>query len=158
MWLHILRHIEPDQVFLAAKKFSGQGLGQFRLTYTCWAKEEERSNRSLGVLQTGTRTADGASNCADRLVLTDDTLAQVVFQVAQVLAFALEHLADRHTRPVLNNLSNMLRGDDQGNRTTGLGTGFVQFGLCHQLLLAILRSTLVVLGVGGCLFLALNIG
>ena len=36
MRLHVLRHIQSDQVILTAKKFSGQRLRQFRLTYARW--------------------------------------------------------------------------------------------------------------------------
>ena len=104
MGLHVLRHIEADQFVLAAKEFSGQGLRHFRLTNTCRAKEQERTNGAFRILQTCTRAADSASNCANSLVLTNNPLAQIIFQVQQILALALDHLADGHPRPVLNNL------------------------------------------------------
>src|SRR5947209_2886584 len=54
MRLHVLRHVKTDQVIFTTKEFSRQGLRQFRLTYTRWAKEEERANRALWILQAST--------------------------------------------------------------------------------------------------------
>ena len=114
MRLHVLRHVKADQVCFTTKELGRQGLRQFRLTYTRWAKEEERANRALWILQASTRATNGTSNGADRLVLTNDTLAQVFFQVPQVLTLGLKHLAHRYTRPVLNNLRYLLRRNNQG--------------------------------------------
>src|SRR5579864_7381062 len=100
MRLHILRHVEANQVLLAAKEFSRQRLRQFRLTHTGGAEEEERTNRAFGVFQTGARAANSTRNRADSLILTDNPLAQVIFQVDQVLTLALQHLADRYPCPV----------------------------------------------------------
>src|SRR5205814_10035102 len=124
MRLHVLRHIHADQALLTAKEFSCQRFRQFCLTYTRWAKEEKRTNWTFGVLQTGTRATNSTSNGVDRLILTDDTLAQIIFQVAQILTLTLQHLAYRHTCPVLNNLGNLVRSDDQVSRILSLCTGF----------------------------------
>src|SRR5256885_3284387 len=158
MWLHVLRHIQADQVILTAEQFSGYGFGHFRLTYTGRTKEQERTNRALWILQTCTRAANGARNSANSLVLTDYTLAQIIFQVQQVLALTLEHLADGHTCPVLNDLSNQFGSDQQRHAIASLGTCFVQLALCHQFLLAQHSSTLVILSVRGRFLLSLNVG
>src|SRR5215471_9845256 len=149
MRFHVLRHVKADHSILTAEEFRGQRPGQLCLTDSGWAKEEERTNWTLRVLQSSARSTNSASNGADGLVLTNDTLAQVVFERAQVLTLALQHLAHRHAGPVLNNLGNMLRCNDQRNRPTRLGTGLVQFGLRQQLFLAQQGGMLVVLGVRG---------
>src|SRR5216684_7737741 len=74
MRLHVLRHIKPNQLIHASKEFSRQSLRQLRLPYAGWAEEEKRTNRTFGILQTGTRTADSASNGTDGLILADDPL------------------------------------------------------------------------------------
>src|SRR5579885_1168559 len=149
VWFHVLRHIQANHVFFAAKEFSGERLCQFRLANAGWAEEEEGTDRASGVLQTGTRAANGTRNGADRLVLADDMLAQVLFQVTQVLTLALQHLAHRHTRPVLNDLGNMLRRDNQRHGSGGLGAGLIELRLHLQLFLAHQGRLLVVFRVGG---------
>src|SRR5581483_2045866 len=86
MWLHILRHVEADQVVLSTKQFGGNCLCQFSLTNTGWTKEQEGTYRTPWIFQTRARATDRTSNGADGFVLTDDALTQVTLQVAQVLA------------------------------------------------------------------------
>src|SRR5579859_2981027 len=85
MRLHVLRHVEANQVLLAAKEFSRQRLRQFGLTNTGRAEEEERTNRAFGIFQSGASAANSSRHRANRLVLPNDTLAQVIFQANQVL-------------------------------------------------------------------------
>ena len=125
---------------------------------TCGAEEEERTNRALGVFQTGARAANGTRNRADSLILTDNTLAQVIFQVEQVLTLALQHLADRYPCPVLNHPGDQLWRHKQCHRAARVGTRLIQFFLRHKLLLPQLGRALVVLGIGGGLLLGLDIG
>src|SRR5260370_12263446 len=157
MRLHVLRHVKTDQFVLATKQFSSQGSRQFRLTNTRWPEEQERTNRALGILSSSTRAANCTSNGTDSFVLANNMLAQVPFQVQQILALTLEHLANGHTRPVLNNLRDNLRSDQQGHCSTRLGTRFIQLTLYHQSLLAQPRNPLVLFRVRGSFLLCLDI-
>src|SRR6266487_856164 len=126
MRLHILRHVEADHVVLATEQFSGQRLRQFSFTNTGRSQEQEGTNRAFWIFQTGTRATNGTRHGVDRLVLTDDALAQILFQVTQVLALAFQHLADGYAGPVLDDVSDMLGCDDQGNRSVRLRAGAFQ--------------------------------
>src|SRR5262249_45192719 len=152
-----LRHLQPDQRVFPTKELGGERLGQLGLADASGAHEEERADWTVGVLQARTRAADGTGDSADGLVLTDDALAQVILQVAQVLALSLEHLADGHPRPALDNPSNVFRRHQRGRRLASMGPRLVQLGLELYLTLAQLCRPLVLLGERGSLLLLLEI-
>src|SRR5579862_6867669 len=72
--LHELGHIEADESLFSAEHELRQGAGDFGLADASRSEEQERANGAVRVLQAGTRTADGASQRADGLVLGDDPL------------------------------------------------------------------------------------
>ncbi len=74
------------------------------------------------------------------------------------MTLALQHLAHRHAGPVLNDLGNVLRRNDQCDRPTSLRTSFVQFGQRQQFLLAQHSGALVVFGIRGSFLFGLDIG
>src|SRR5579883_394772 len=116
------------------------------------------NNRAFRIFQASARAANGTSDNANRFILTDDTLAQIIFQVTQVLTLTFQHLADRHTGPVLDDASDMLRPHNQRHSTARFGTSLFQFAERQQLLLAHHGGALVVLSVSRRLFLGLNLG
>ncbi len=85
MPLHELGHIDLDQGFFAAENELGQGLGEFGLTDARWAEEDERTNRALGVLQSGARSPDGLGDGLDGLVLADDPFVENLLHIQQTL-------------------------------------------------------------------------
>src|SRR5262245_45022430 len=50
--LHVLRHVEPDHRSFIVKQELREGARSFRLTDTCWTKKDERSDRTIRILQT----------------------------------------------------------------------------------------------------------
>jgi hypothetical protein len=66
-----------------------QGARDFGFADAGRAQEQERADGAVRVLQAGARTADGASQRADRFVLRDDALVQLFFDAQQLLAFLL---------------------------------------------------------------------
>jgi hypothetical protein len=68
------------------------------------AEEYERSDRSLRVLQSGTRTSYGVAHGFDSLVLSDYAAVQLLLKVQQLLAFALHHARNGYSRPAAYHL------------------------------------------------------
>jgi len=104
VFLLILAHVDTGHHrFVVEQKFC-QCLCQFGFTYTSRTQEEERTNRPFGILQPGTATADSVGNGFDGFILTDDTLVEFFFQMEEFFLFALQHLADRYSRPARYNV------------------------------------------------------
>ena len=108
MLLLILTHVDTRHHRLVVEQVFGQCLGQFRFTYTCGAEENERGDRSLRVLQAGTRAANGIRDGGDGLVLADNTLMQFLFQVQQFLTFTLHHAGDGDACPATDHLGDVV--------------------------------------------------
>ena len=111
MLLLILRHVDTRHHGLVVEQVFGQRLCQLRLTHTRSAEEDERGDRALGVLQSGTTTTHGIGDGCDGLVLTDDTTVEFLLEVQQLLALALQHTGDGDARPAGDNLGNVVGGD-----------------------------------------------
>ena len=68
----------------------------------------------FGILQSGARTADGASQGADRFVLRDDALVQLFFDAEQLLRFFFFNRGDRHAGPTRDHVFDIFAVDDAG--------------------------------------------
>ena len=77
----------------------GQRFGKLRFTHTGSSEENKRTYRTLRVLQTGTAAPYGIGNGCDGLLLTNHPFVKFVFQIKQLVLFALQHLINRNTRP-----------------------------------------------------------
>ena len=99
MLLLILTHVDTGHHRVVVEKVFSQRLRQLGLTDTRRTQEDERADGSFRVLQSGTAPPYGICHSLDGLVLTDDTLVKFVFQVEQLLAFTLQHLAHGDSRP-----------------------------------------------------------
>ena len=106
--LLILRHIDTHHSVLVVKQELGQSLCQLSLTHTRSTHEDEGTYRPLGILQARTATTDSVADGSNGLILTHHTLVQLVFEVQQLLAFALHHLVDRDACPTRHNLSHIV--------------------------------------------------
>ena len=107
--LLVLAHIDTHHHVLIVKHHFGQGACQFGLTHACGSEEEEAAYGSATVAQTRTATAYGVGYCADGLVLSHHTFVQLIFQVKQTFAFALQHTGDGDAGPLGDHLGNLLR-------------------------------------------------
>ena len=99
MFLLILTHVNTGHQRFVIEQVFCQCLCQFGLTYTGGAKEDERADGAFRVLQSCTAPAHGVCYGFDGFVLSDNTFVQFVFQMEQLVAFALQHLAYRYSRP-----------------------------------------------------------
>src|SRR4051794_15891035 len=103
-----LAHVDLDERVVLAEQEVRQRLRQLGLTDTGRAGEDERTRRALGVLQTGTRTADRLRDGLDRLFLADDPLVQLVLHAEQTGGLLLGELEHRDAGPVREDLGDLL--------------------------------------------------
>jgi hypothetical protein len=90
----------------------GERLGQFGLADARRAQEQERTDRTVGILQPRASTANRVGHGTDRFLLTDHAPAETLLHVQEFLAFAFEHLVDRNPGPARNHLRNVFLGHD----------------------------------------------
>src|SRR5581483_2138395 len=109
--LHVLRHVEADEGLLAVEEELGEGARELRLPDARRAEEDERADRPVRILDAGARAEDGTRDRLDRLVLADHALVEVLFQVEELLALALDELRHRNARPARHNLGDVLLVD-----------------------------------------------
>src|SRR5882762_5613258 len=114
--LHELGHIEADQRLLAAEHELRQGARHFRLADACGAEEQERSNRPVRALQPGPRTADGAGQSHDRLILRTHAPVQLFFNAQQLRRFLFLERHDGHAGPARNHIFNVFPANDAARR------------------------------------------
>ena len=75
------------------------------------AEEDERADRSLRVLQAGTRAADGAGDRLDRVLLADDPVVQRRFHLQEPLGLLAGDAHQRDARPHRDDLRDVLFRD-----------------------------------------------
>ena len=109
--LLVLTHIDTHHHILVVKEHLGQGLGQLGLADTRGAEEDEAADGALAVAEARTRAAHGIGDDADGLVLSNDTLVQLVFEVQQPFALALQHTRHGDAGPFADHLGYLLAVD-----------------------------------------------
>src|SRR5205823_3349013 len=67
--LHVLAHIYADQSLRISKEEFGERACNLGLTDTCRTREDERADRTIGILETGAAATDRARKRLDRLFL-----------------------------------------------------------------------------------------
>ena len=97
--LLVLRHVEGDQRGLVAEQELGEGLGELGLTDARRAEEDERTGRTLRVLQARTGATDRLGDGLDGVLLADDPLVQLVFHAEELLGLFLGELVDGDAGP-----------------------------------------------------------
>src|SRR5215211_3243236 len=104
--LHVLGHVEPDHGVLVAEEVLGQSPRKLGLADPGRTEEDERAARTIGVLDAGEGTADGARDGLDGLVLADDAPVQGVLHLQEARGLFFGHLLYRDACP---------HGDDLGD-------------------------------------------
>ena len=87
--LHVLRHVDPNEVLLVVKQARGQRLGKLRFAHARGAEEQKRAQRPVRVLNAGSASLDGLGDDAHGFILPDDSLVERVFEVQKLFAFGL---------------------------------------------------------------------
>ena len=108
--LHVLAHVDADEVVLAVEERRGQGLGELGLADAGRPEEDERADRPPRVLDAGAGADDGVGDQLDRLVLADHALVEDLLQAQQLVALALDQAGDRDAGPARDDLGDLLFG------------------------------------------------
>src|SRR5262249_28086020 len=109
--LHVLGHVDADHGLLAVEQELRQGAGELGLSHAGGSEEDERADRPVGVLDAGARADDRAGHRLDGLVLADDALVQLVGEMDELLALALDQLGDWDAGPTRHDLRDVLLVD-----------------------------------------------
>src|SRR5262249_14587059 len=80
VFLHILGHIDPDQVRLVIEERRGKGPGQLRFSDSGRAEKEKRTNGTIRIFDAGTRTEDCIRDRLHGFILTDHSLMEQIAQ------------------------------------------------------------------------------
>ena len=88
-FLHILRHIDADQIAFIVKQRLRKSLCQLCLAHAGGAKEQEGTNRPVGILNACPAALNGFRHSLHRLILTHHPLVECLVQSQQLLPFAL---------------------------------------------------------------------
>src|SRR5687768_12811560 len=79
MLFHVLRHIKTNhRAFVVEQEFSERPR-RFGFAHSRWPKEDERTDRTIWVLESGPRTTHSICHCHKRLVLPNHSMAQPLF-------------------------------------------------------------------------------
>ena len=76
-----------------------------------WARGNEGANGAIGILESGTSTANGIGYRNDGFMLTDDARVQIVFHFEQLFLLGLLEFCYGNTCPVRYNKSDIIFGD-----------------------------------------------
>jgi hypothetical protein len=109
--LHVLRHVDPNHRLLVVEQELGEGARGLRLADARGAEEDERPDRPVGILQPGARAPHGVGHRAHGLLLPDDAVRQLGFQLRQALALALHHARDGNSGPRRDHFGDVVGSD-----------------------------------------------
>ena len=104
--LHIFGHIYSYKSALVTEHYFSKSLRELCLTYTGSAQEDERTGRSLLVLETEPAAADGLGDSMNGLILADDSLLEFCFEILKLIGIRFCDLRSRDAGPL---------GKDYGN-------------------------------------------
>ena len=110
MPLHVLAHVDADDVVLGVEERLRQRLGEFRLADAGGAEEEEGTDRAARVLDPRTGADHRVGHEPDGFVLADHAPVQDLVQAQQLLALALDQAGDRDAGPLGDDLRDLVVG------------------------------------------------
>ena len=97
--LHVFRHVEADDCALVVEEKFRERLRKLGLADTGRAEKQERSDRTVFVLESGACAAYGIRRGLDRLLLADDALHEALLHFDQLRALTLLQARDRDAGP-----------------------------------------------------------
>ena len=111
VFLLVFTHVDAHHCALVIEEKLGQSAGQLGLADSRRSKEYEGTDRSVGVLQTSPRTADGIGDHSHSITLADYSLMQPRLHVDQFFCLTFQQTRHRYPRPTRNDLGYLLRID-----------------------------------------------
>ena len=107
--LLIFTHINTSHHIFIIKQIISQSLCQLCLTHTCGSKKNKRANWSSWIAKPCPITPYSIRNSSNSLFLSHHTLVKFIFQIKQLLTFALHHFAHRYAGPSSHHIGNIFR-------------------------------------------------
>src|SRR4029077_15063266 len=114
MLFHEFRHIEAHQRLLRTEQEFREAAGDFRFSGAGGAEEEETSDGTRRIFESGAAAANGASEGRDGFVLADDALVQFGLDAQEFLLLVFLDGGDGDTGPAGDDFLDVLAGDDAG--------------------------------------------
>ena len=99
-FLHVFAHIDTHHVVLVVKKVISQRLREFRLADACRTEEQEGTDRSLRILDSGLGTKNCVGYLTDRLILADHSLVKFILKIQDFFPLPFCQFADRDACPL----------------------------------------------------------
>jgi len=130
---HVLRHIEADQRLVGAEEELRQAARHLRFAHAGRAQEQERTDGTAGILEPGTRAANGAGESRDGLLLRNHPLVQLLLNAEQLLRLLFLDARHRHAGPARNHILNVLAAHNARGRVVEVIL-FAQRAQCLALL------------------------
>ena len=115
--LHILTHIDADNMAFTIEQLLCQCFGNLCFTNTGRPKEQEAANRTMLILYLRLTAQNSITDKLQCGILSDDTLLQCILQMQKLLPFAFNQTADLHPCPAGYDLRNQLLVDSFLNQS-----------------------------------------
>mmetsp|Transcript_18269 Transcript_18269/g.42587 ORF Transcript_18269/g.42587 Transcript_18269/m.42587 type:complete len:234 (+) Transcript_18269:702-1403(+) len=112
MSFHELTHVQANHGFFLSKVCCSKCLAQLCLANACRATEDERSNRSIWVLEASASSTHSLGDSCHGLILPDDTVVKGILQLDKAGRFVGGDLLNRNTSPLRDNCSYVVLGDN----------------------------------------------
>ena len=109
--LHELAHVDADHGVGRIEEELRESLAQLGLAYARGPEEEERPDGARCFAQAGPIAAHRIAHRADRVILADEPLANLILHLQELLPFAFDQLVHGNARPFGDDLRNLLRID-----------------------------------------------
>ena len=114
VFLHVLRHVNADQVLLRTEYSLSDSLGKLSLSDAGRSQKKKRSGRTVRVLDSDTPPLHGSCNSANCFILAYDSLMKLTFKSCEASGFGLRKSRDRYLSPTGNNFRDCILIDGQG--------------------------------------------
>ena len=131
VFFHVLAHVESDDGLFIIEEEVGEGASEFGFSDAGGAEEDEATDGSLRVLESGSGSSHGVGDAFYGFVLSDDAFVEFGFEFEEFFLFIGEHFTDGDAGPF---------GDD-GRDVFGAylfteeGFVSVRFGVCLEFVL-----------------------
>src|SRR5262249_43978469 len=112
VFLHILRHIETDQAFVASGKELGRSLAKFCFAHSRRAQEKAAHFRLSPLAQSGLGAPNRICKHGDSFLLAIDTLSQHIFDVQELFPLVFSEPRNRNSAQITESLPDMVGHKD----------------------------------------------
>ena len=106
-FLHVFAHVDTNNIVLIVEQRLCKCFCQFCFADTGRTEEQERTQRTVRVLDSGTGPQDCLTDFFDCLILTDDTFVKNFVHVQELFTFAFHQFCNRNTGPSADDTGNL---------------------------------------------------